>query len=161
MFWKKKFEKAVAERDALRQQLEQSQREITENITRADYYVALFECVSNVCDKWHALYDERFAEMAKLRGERDEWKECAELWDGDCKRLEEQIKELKGECEEIRCAKQKAEGELERVKKELAAAEERAELWEEQYEKLNVEFGYVCTVAKQHGIEPYKKEEEV
>ena len=100
------------------------------------------------------------AEMDKLRGERDEWKECAELWDGDYKRLKEQFEELKGECEEIRCAKHKAEWKLEHVKKELAAAEERADLWQHLYDKLNIEFGYVCFVAGQKGIDPYAKEEE-
>ena len=102
MFWKKKYEKAVAERDAMRQQLEQSRREITEQTMHADYYAALFECASDMCEKWHALYDERFAEMKKFRAELEEWKECAELWGADANRGDARILELEAENERLR-----------------------------------------------------------
>ena len=101
MFWKKKYEKAVAERDAMRQQLEQSRREITEQMMRVDYYDALFKCASDMCEKWHALCDERFEKM-KLRAELEEWKEHAELWANDANRGDARIRELEAENERLR-----------------------------------------------------------
>ena len=61
---------------------------------------------------WNRKLKKVQAERDKLRAEMEEWRECAELWDGDYKRLEERFQELRGECEEIRCAKHKAEWEL-------------------------------------------------
>ena len=55
-----------------------------------------------MCEKWHALYDERFAEMKKFRAESEEWKECAELWGADANRGDARIRELEAENERLR-----------------------------------------------------------
>ena len=136
-------------------------------------------------------FKEALARAERLRGERDEWKECAELWAEDANRADARIRELEAENEQLRepdtsreevaelerrvefyislynfckemCERWQAlyDERIEYAKKKLETAEKRAEHWEEEYEKLSVEFAYVCHIAQQHGIDPYKKEEE-